>query len=109
MELLARMTGVSFSDYICSQSTDRRNAGSVCWLWGELGRHDGWVFLSELDVISQLMYLGGRLLFARSPIAPYPHMHPQLSDKRIGTRTPCFRHHVHQTSLDSMQGIHTSP
>ena len=46
MGLLARMTGVGLSDYICSQGTDRRDAGSVCWLWGE---HDGWVFLSELD------------------------------------------------------------
>lgn len=37
--LLARMAGVSLSDYISSESTDGRNAGVVCWLWGELGRH----------------------------------------------------------------------
>ena len=40
MELLARITGVSLSDYTCSQGTDRRNAGEVRWLWGEFGRHE---------------------------------------------------------------------
>ena len=94
MGLLARMTGVGLSDYICSQGTDRRDAGSVCWLWGE---HDGWVFLSELDhgVISSYV-LRRQIVIRTVTVALYfSHMHPQLSDKRIGTRTPCFRHHVH--------------